>query len=53
MGRRRVGFWECDHCGAVKLKEKEVLCWECGGKGEMIYQESPEGWMVIWEVEEL
>ncbi len=30
-------YWVCTHCGWVKFKEEEVLCWECSF-GEMIYQ---------------
>ncbi len=38
LGRWISGpYWVCTHCGWIKFKEEEVLCWECG-LGEMIYQ---------------
>lgn len=52
MGGRRTEFWECDNCGDVRFNEEEVTCWECG-QGAMIFQEVPDGWMFVWEMEDL
>ena len=30
--KRNCGYYQCDGCGHVEEKEKEVRCWECGGK---------------------
>jgi hypothetical protein len=31
-------YYICDNCYNLQFKEKEVLCWKCGGRGQMIYQ---------------
>ena len=30
-------YWVCPHCGTIKYKEEEALCWECG-VSEMVYK---------------
>ncbi len=35
---KEVEIWKCDNCGHVDHFEREVLCWQCSGKGEMIFQ---------------
>jgi uncharacterized OB-fold protein len=36
--QREVEIWKCDNCGHIDHFEKEVLCWQCNGAGEMIFQ---------------
>ena len=59
MVEEQVDVWECTYCGHTETKEEEVLCWKCGGKGEMVYRgkfwrpatpvECPTRWEVIKE----
>ena len=30
------GYWQCNNCGHIELREREILCWKCG-QGEMIF----------------
>lgn len=23
-------YWVCSHCGCIKFKEEEIVCWKCG-----------------------
>lgn len=38
LGKRICGnYWRCCHCGKMKFREEEILCWGCG-IGKMLYQ---------------
>lgn len=37
LAPRWVPIWACSNCLNVETKEREIVCWKCHGKGEMIY----------------